>query len=60
DANSAYYDPKSRSMREDPLPEADPNEKFYGVSPFEIHLLDAFFVFISHILSVYFFFSSCY
>ncbi|KAG8499796.1 hypothetical protein CXB51_006177 [Gossypium anomalum] len=24
DCNSAYYDPKSRSMREDPLPDADP------------------------------------
>lgn len=31
DVNSAYYDPKTRSMREDPLPDADPNEKFYGV-----------------------------
>ncbi|GAY52550.1 hypothetical protein CUMW_142710 [Citrus unshiu] len=30
DINSAYYDPKTRSMREDPLPDADPNEKFYG------------------------------
>ncbi|KAH0993784.1 hypothetical protein GBA52_005267 [Prunus armeniaca] len=30
DVNSAYYDPKTRSMREDPLPDADPNEKFYG------------------------------
>ncbi|KAF7804640.1 pre-mRNA-splicing factor SLU7-A [Senna tora] len=30
DVNSAHYDPKTRSMREDPLPEADPNEKFYG------------------------------
>ncbi|KAJ8765184.1 hypothetical protein K2173_011444 [Erythroxylum novogranatense] len=30
DVNSAYYDPKTRSMREDPLPNADPNEKFYG------------------------------
>lgn len=29
DVNSAHYDPKTRSMREDPLPEADPNEKFY-------------------------------
>ncbi|CAL9247500.1 unnamed protein product [Arabidopsis halleri] len=28
DVNSAYYDPKSRSMREDPLPDADPNENF--------------------------------
>ncbi|AEE78093.1 putative protein [Arabidopsis thaliana] len=28
DVNSAYYDPKSRSMREDPLPYTDPNEKF--------------------------------
>lgn len=32
DVNSAHYDPKTRSMREDPLPDADPNEKFYGVS----------------------------
>ncbi|MBA0797647.1 hypothetical protein Gohar_008322 [Gossypium harknessii] len=31
DVNSAYYDPKTRSMREDPLPDADPNEKFYEV-----------------------------
>ncbi|KAG6543194.1 hypothetical protein Mapa_015444 [Marchantia paleacea] len=30
DVNSAYYDPKTRSMREDPLPETDPNEKFYA------------------------------
>lgn len=29
DVNSAYYDPKTRSMREDPLPDADPHEKFY-------------------------------
>ncbi|KAI3866031.1 hypothetical protein MKX03_024730 [Papaver bracteatum] len=29
DVNSAYYDPKTRSMREDPNPESDPNEKFY-------------------------------
>lgn len=29
DVNSAYYDPKTQSMREDPLP-TDPNEKFYG------------------------------
>ncbi|RLN04488.1 hypothetical protein C2845_PM13G01910 [Panicum miliaceum] len=29
DVNSAYYDPKTRSMREDPLPDADPNDKFY-------------------------------
>lgn len=32
DVNSAYYDPKTWSMREDPLPDADPNDKFYGVS----------------------------
>ncbi|KAL2934747.1 Pre-mRNA-splicing factor SLU7-A [Bienertia sinuspersici] len=32
DVDSAYYDPKTRSMREDPLPDADPNEKFYAVS----------------------------
>lgn len=32
DVNSAYYDPKIHSMREDPLPNADPSEKFYGVS----------------------------
>ncbi|CAA2970304.1 Hypothetical predicted protein [Olea europaea subsp. europaea] len=30
DVNSAHYDPKTRSMREDPLPDADPNEKFYA------------------------------
>ncbi|KAL8150369.1 hypothetical protein V2J09_020177 [Rumex salicifolius] len=30
DVNSAHYDPKTRSMREDPLPDADPNEKFYS------------------------------
>ncbi|KAL1563477.1 pre-mRNA-splicing factor SLU7-like isoform X3 [Salvia divinorum] len=29
DVNSAHYDPKSRSMREDPLPDMDPNDKFY-------------------------------
>ncbi|GAB4829236.1 hypothetical protein Ancab_018902 [Ancistrocladus abbreviatus] len=29
DVNAAYYDPKTRSMREDPIPDADPNEKFY-------------------------------
>ncbi|KFK28731.1 hypothetical protein AALP_AA7G039700 [Arabis alpina] len=29
DVNSAHYDPKSRSMREGPLPDADPNDKFY-------------------------------
>ncbi|XP_010444935.1 PREDICTED: pre-mRNA-splicing factor SLU7-A-like [Camelina sativa] len=29
DLNSAHYDPKTRSMREDPLPDADPNDKFY-------------------------------
>ncbi|KAI7737511.1 hypothetical protein M8C21_020996, partial [Ambrosia artemisiifolia] len=29
DVNSAHYDPKSRSMRGDPLPDMDPNEKFY-------------------------------
>lgn len=36
DVNSAHYDPKTRSMREDPLPDADPNEKFYGVSNLKI------------------------
>ncbi|KAF8392197.1 hypothetical protein HHK36_022539 [Tetracentron sinense] len=30
EVNSAHYDPKTRSMREDPLPDSDPNEKFYG------------------------------
>ncbi|KAH0893268.1 hypothetical protein HID58_055697 [Brassica napus] len=29
DVNSAHYDPKTRSMREHPLPNTDPNEKFY-------------------------------
>lgn len=32
DVNSAHYDPKTRSMREDPPPNMDPNEKFYVVS----------------------------
>ena len=28
---AAYYDPKSRSMREDPTPDKDPSQKtFYG------------------------------
>jgi hypothetical protein len=39
DVDSAHYDPKTRSMREDPLPDADPNEKFYGVSAFEDYIL---------------------
>ncbi|XP_004301095.1 PREDICTED: pre-mRNA-splicing factor SLU7-A-like [Fragaria vesca subsp. vesca] len=30
DVNSAHYDPKSRSMRENPNPDADPNEQFYA------------------------------
>ncbi|CAA7028070.1 unnamed protein product [Microthlaspi erraticum] len=30
DLDSAHYDPKTRSMRQDPLPNADPNEKFYS------------------------------
>nr|GEX31677.1 pre-mRNA-splicing factor SLU7-like [Tanacetum cinerariifolium] len=30
DVNSAHYDPKTRSMREDPLPDMDLNEKFYA------------------------------
>ncbi|XP_010675980.1 pre-mRNA-splicing factor SLU7-like [Beta vulgaris subsp. vulgaris] len=30
DVDSAYYDPKTRSMREDPMPDADPNDKFYA------------------------------
>jgi pre-mRNA-processing factor SLU7 len=29
--SSSYYNPKSRSMREDPFPDADPNEKFHMV-----------------------------
>ena len=29
DVNSVHYDPQTRSMREDPLPDANPNEKFY-------------------------------
>ncbi|PHU22627.1 Pre-mRNA-splicing factor SLU7 [Capsicum chinense] len=29
DVNSAHYDPKTRSMREDPFPDMDSNEKFY-------------------------------
>ncbi|KAJ8902496.1 hypothetical protein NDN08_006899 [Rhodosorus marinus] len=30
DVNSAYYDPKSRSMREDPTPQIDPEDKDYA------------------------------
>lgn len=30
DLDSAYYDPKSRSMREDPNPEKDPSEKVFA------------------------------
>ncbi|KAH7838978.1 hypothetical protein Vadar_033345 [Vaccinium darrowii] len=30
DVNSAHYDPKTRSMRDDPLPDTDSNEKFYA------------------------------
>ncbi|KAA8517519.1 hypothetical protein F0562_017851 [Nyssa sinensis] len=30
DLESAHYDPKTRSMREDPIPDMDPNDKFYG------------------------------
>jgi pre-mRNA-processing factor SLU7 len=30
DENSAFYDPKSRSMRANPLPDADPNEVTYA------------------------------
>eukprot|EP00850_Spirogloea_muscicola_P017918 SM000159S01749 [mRNA] locus=s159:3356:7542:+ [translate_table: standard] len=29
DVNSAYYDPKTRSMREDPNPGSDANDRFY-------------------------------
>ena len=29
DVNSAYYDPKTRSMRENPLPNADPKDNFF-------------------------------
>lgn len=39
DVNSAHYDPKTRSMREDPLPDADPNEKFYAVSGSESYFV---------------------
>ncbi|KAK4366083.1 hypothetical protein RND71_013963 [Anisodus tanguticus] len=46
DVNSAHYDPKTRSMREDPLPDMDPNEKFYAVSApnpkLNIHAWEAF------------------
>lgn len=47
DVNSAYYDPKTRSMREDPLPDADPNEKFYGVSALDIGDIMLIFFFTS-------------
>jgi pre-mRNA-processing factor SLU7 len=36
DVNSAYYDPKTWSMREDSLSDADLDEKFYGVSALDI------------------------
>ncbi|KAL7219821.1 hypothetical protein ACSBR2_012813 [Camellia fascicularis] len=39
DVNSAHYDPKTCSMRQDPLPDMDPNEKFYVV----IHFSQSFF-----------------
>eukprot|EP00899_Mesostigma_viride_P024396 jgi/Mesvir1/5140/Mv15286-RA.1 len=37
DVNSAHYDPKTRSMREDPTPDVDPNEKFFAGDNFERH-----------------------
>ncbi|CAA3021570.1 Pre-mRNA-splicing factor SLU7-A [Olea europaea subsp. europaea] len=30
DVNSIHYDPKTHSMHEDPLPDMNPNEKFYA------------------------------
>lgn len=36
DINYAYYDPKTLSMRKDPLLDFDPNEKIYGVSTYGI------------------------
>ncbi|KAK7391737.1 hypothetical protein VNO78_20158 [Psophocarpus tetragonolobus] len=42
DVNSAYYDPKTRSMREDPLPDTDPNEKFHGFKHLNLLAWEAF------------------
>ncbi|KAH7856338.1 hypothetical protein Vadar_000276 [Vaccinium darrowii] len=39
DVNSAHYDPKTRSMREDPLPDMDSNGKFYAVSIVDVYKL---------------------
>lgn len=44
DVNSAHYDPKTRSMREDPLPDMDPNEKFYAVSALLVHQIVLIFM----------------
>jgi len=37
DVNSAYYDPKSRSMRADPLPHIDPNDKDFAGDNFILY-----------------------
>uniref|UniRef100_A0A7S1XGY3 Pre-mRNA-splicing factor SLU7 n=1 Tax=Compsopogon caeruleus TaxID=31354 RepID=A0A7S1XGY3_9RHOD len=41
DVNSAYYDPKTRSMREDPTPEVDPDDKDYAGDNFVRHTGEA-------------------
>ncbi|KAA8496966.1 Pre-mRNA-splicing factor SLU7 [Porphyridium purpureum] len=38
--NSAYYDPKSRSMRQDPTPQIDLNDKDYAGDAFVLHTGD--------------------
>ncbi|KAL4190304.1 hypothetical protein AMTRI_Chr07g75060 [Amborella trichopoda] len=42
DLTAAHYDPKTHSMREDPLPDSDPNEKFYGFKQLSMQSLEAF------------------
>ncbi|EME32812.1 Pre-mRNA-splicing factor SLU7 [Galdieria sulphuraria] len=37
DVNSAYYDPKSRSMRADPLPHIDPDDKDFAGDNFILY-----------------------
>jgi pre-mRNA-processing factor SLU7 len=41
DPNSAYYDPKTRSMRENPLPEQDPRQAVFAGENFVLQSGDA-------------------
>lgn len=52
DVNSAHYDPKTRSMREDPLPDADPNEKFYAVGGSESYFISMVGSLVLHVLLI--------